>query len=227
MILSHITTMKMNSVRFVSIEGNIGSGKSTLLSKLQDEFKDNALIVFLKEPVDEWEQIKDEQGNTMLQKFYEDQTKYSFSFQMMAFISRFNIFKQAILENPKAIIFVTERSLDTDRYVFTQMLYDSGKIESVNYQIYLKWVTTFSHEFPINQVIYVKTTPEICHYRIAKRSRNGENVIPLEYLTECNKYHANMMAKYENQLILDGNMDIFENEDQLVSWVDLITQFIL
>ena len=217
----------MNSVRFVSIEGNIGSGKSTLLSKLQDEFKDNALVVFLKEPVDEWEQIKDGQGNTMLQKFYEDQTKYSFSFQMMAFISRFNIFKQAILENPKAIIFVTERSLDTDRYVFTQMLYDSGKIESVNYQIYLKWVTTFSHEFPINQVIYVKTTPEICHYRIAKRSRNGENVIPLEYLSECNKYHANMMTKYENQLILDGNMDIFENEDQLVSWVDLITQFIL
>ena len=38
--------------------------------------------------------------------------------------------------NPDAI-FITERSLFTDKYIFAKMLYDQGKIEDVNYQIYL------------------------------------------------------------------------------------------
>ena len=36
-------------------------------------------------------------------------------------------------------IIITERSLHTDRMVFAKMLYESGLIEDVNYQIYLKW----------------------------------------------------------------------------------------
>ena len=47
----------------VSIEGNIGSGKSTLLANLRNYYKNEANIVFLKEPVDEWEKIKDEREN--------------------------------------------------------------------------------------------------------------------------------------------------------------------
>ena len=64
--------------KFISIEGNIGSGKSTLLANLRKELVNDKRIVFLKEPVDEWEQIQDVDGNTMLQKFYQDQEKYSF-----------------------------------------------------------------------------------------------------------------------------------------------------
>ena len=52
----------------VSIEGNIGSGKSTLLERLREEFKDNQYVRFLREPVDEWEKIRDKDGNTMLHK---------------------------------------------------------------------------------------------------------------------------------------------------------------
>ena len=74
--------------KLVSIEGNIGSGKSTLLAYLKQKYGDNDTIIFLKEPVDEWEQIKDCNGNTILKKFYADQQKYAFPFQMMAYISR-------------------------------------------------------------------------------------------------------------------------------------------
>ena len=108
----------MNTI--ISIEGNIGSGKSTLLSKLQEEFKDNKNIVFLKEPVDEWETIRDENGITMLEKFYENQENYSFPFQMMAFISRLSLLKDSIKKNPGAI-FITERSLYTDKMVFAKL----------------------------------------------------------------------------------------------------------
>jgi dihydrofolate reductase len=52
----------------VSIEGNIGSGKSTLLSNLRLHYENNSNVVFLKEPVDDWEPITDENGTTYERK---------------------------------------------------------------------------------------------------------------------------------------------------------------
>jgi deoxyadenosine/deoxycytidine kinase len=220
----------LNIQRFkvVSIEGNIGSGKSTLLENLKNNYKNDSKVVFLKEPVDEWEKITDRQGNTMLQKFYGDQKSYSFSFQMMAYISRLAEFKKAVKKNPQAKIFITERSLDTDKYVFAQMLFDDNKIEDVNFQIYTRWFDTFSEEFNINKFVYVKAEPEICSERILKRSRSGENGIPLDYLKNCDKYHNNMMFERISApcLTLDGNMNIYENSEIVKKWIDQIDKFI-
>jgi deoxyadenosine/deoxycytidine kinase len=223
----------------VSIEGNIGSGKSTLLANLRNYYKNEATIVFLKEPVDEWEKIKDENGTTILEKFYSDQEKYSFPFQMMAYVSRLKVLRDALKNirekesSNKQTIIITERSLYTDKMVFAKMLYDSGKIEHVTYQIYLNWFDTFSEEFPVHKVVYVKTCPEKCHLRIMKRARDGESNIPLDYLNSCNSYHNNMLDKSSNecvcndQLILDGNIDIYENKCDLEAWLREINNFIV
>ena len=72
----------MNKVKIVSFEGNIGAGKTTLLNKLEKENTDPD-IVFLREPVDEWEKISIN-GETMISKFYADPEEYSFAFQIMA-----------------------------------------------------------------------------------------------------------------------------------------------
>ena len=225
------------SYTFISIEGNIGSGKSTLLANLREHYKNNDNVIFLKEPVDEWAKIKDINGTTILEKFYADQEKYSFSFQMMAYVSRIKVLRDTLKENTKkknnSYIIITERSLYTDKMVFAKMLYDSGKIEDVNYQIYLNWFDTFSGEFPVHKVIYVKAAPEKCYARIAKRSREGEENIPLEYLTACSLYHDNMLDKStdscvcDEQLILDGNIDIYENKTQVNEWIQEIEQYIL
>jgi len=214
--------------KVISIEGNIGSGKSTLLSHLKQTLtlENGRQIMFLQEPVDEWENIKDEEGNTMIQKFYADQEKYSFAFQMMAYISRLSLLKKSMEENPNVII-LTERSLFTDKFVFAKMLYDSKKIESVEYQIYLKWFDTFAKDFPIAGTIYVKTGPEMCHSRIAKRSRNGESTISLDYLNACHEYHENMIQIQSNHpesvLELNGNLEIMDMKD---AWLKTITAFI-
>jgi deoxyadenosine/deoxycytidine kinase len=225
-----------NVYTIVSIEGNIGSGKSTLLSNLRQHYENNSNVVFLKEPVDEWEKIKDENGETILKKFYADQEKYSFPFQMMAYVSRLKVLRDTLKTiktdiEDKNIIIITERSLYTDKMVFAKMLYDSKKIEHVNYQIYLNWFDTFSDEFPVNKVVYVKTSPDKCYQRIVKRSRTGEENIPLEYLTSCSIYHDNMLDKENqecvclDQLILDGNVDIYENENQVNEWINEIENF--
>ena len=225
-----------NNYTIISIEGNIGSGKSTLLSNLREHFKDNVDIVFLKEPVDEWAKIKDKNGTTILEKFYADQEKYSFPFQMMAYVSRIKELRTTVKEqkknSSKPFVIITERSLYTDKMVFAKMLYDNGNIEDVNYQIYLNWFDTFSDEFPVHKVVYVKTAPEKCHKRIVKRSREGEDNIPLSYLKSCSFYHDNMLDKNlttcvcETQLILNGNVNIYENTKQLDMWIEEITKFI-
>lgn len=220
------------TTQIVSIEGNIGSGKSTLLEFLRNKFNENPKVIFLKEPVDEWSTITDANNVTILQKFYENQDKYSFSFQMMAYISRLAILKETV-ENNQGSIIVTERSLYTDRLVFAKMLFDSEKIELINYRIYLKWFDTFSKDFPVDKVIYVKTDPDICHKRIMKRSRTGEDNIPLTYLTSCDDYHNKILMNNntdflcEKKLLLNGNVDIYENEEKLQEWIKQIEDFII
>ena len=76
----------MTKATIISIEGNIGTGKSTLVQMLKDTYKNNNNVVFLQEPVDMWNTIKDSNGETILSKFYGNQEKYAFSFQMMAYI---------------------------------------------------------------------------------------------------------------------------------------------
>jgi len=221
--------------KIVSIEGNIGSGKSTLLENLRKYYSNNVHVIFLREPVDDWEKIKDSQGNTMLKKFYADQYKYSFAFQMMAYISRLKILRDTVnsLQETSEIqtyLIITERSLYTDKYVFAKMLHDQGKIEDVCYQIYLNWFDEFVKDFPINYSVYVNADPQKCYERIHKRSRDGEEVIPIAYLTDCHNYHEDFLDddKYiqTNKIILDGNVDIYENTNILDEWLEQIDLFI-
>jgi deoxyadenosine/deoxycytidine kinase len=157
---------------------------------------------------------------------------------MMAYISRLKVLRDALKfiktlnVSDKKFVIITERSLYTDKIVFAKMLADSGKIEYINYQIYLNWFETFSEEFPVHKIVYVKTNPENCFNRILKRSRDGESKIPLDYLTNCSLYHDSMLDTFitenicDKQLILDGNIDIYKNKNQVDKWIDEIDNFI-
>ena len=216
--------------QIISIDGNIGSGKSSFLSYLREINKEQEIsnkqnFVFVDEPVEQWLQIRDsETGQSIFEKFYQDQPKYSFSFQMMAFISRFSMLRKAIKENPDAII-ITERCLYTDKYVFAKMLYDTKMLEDVNYQIYCKWFEEFSQEIPMSKIIYIKTNPEVCLERINKRNRTGENTIKLDYLQLCSTYHEDMMVELREKnievIVLNGNDDIYINPNIYQYWYSL------
>jgi deoxyadenosine/deoxycytidine kinase len=207
------TTMQQQPI-IISIEGNIGSGKSTLLAKLQETYKDDPSICFLQEPVDVWDSIKDDAGVSILHKYYADQKRYAFSFQMMAYISRISLMREALKKNYRVIII--ERSVYTDSAVFAKMLFDDKKIEEIEYKIYLRWVNEFIADFPPVKYIYVRAEPVVSFQRILLRGRIGET-IPIEYLENCHKYHDDWLLKTQNPLLnLDANADISEN---LATWL--------
>ena len=205
----------------VSIDGNIGSGKSTLLKLLEDKLKSLSLgeymneykIIFLQEPIDEWIRIKSSTGDSILKLFYGNQRQYSFSFQMMAYISRLDLIKNAILNDEKCII-ISERSVHTDRYVFAKMLYDNDLMEDVNYEIYNRWLDSFIHDIPLVGIVYLDVQPLVCKDRILSRNRSGEEV-DLCYLESCKEYHDEYVKRYTT-LVLDGNDVLSVNEDEFV-----------
>jgi deoxyadenosine/deoxycytidine kinase len=209
-----------------SIEGNIGSGKSTFVDKMEKTLHTirGYKIIYLQEPVDVWKTICDKDGKNIIEKYYDNNKKYAFSFQMMAYISRLTKLKDILKNNNNSII-ITERSLYTDKFVFCKMLYDDEKIEEVNYTIYLKWFDYFIQDISISNIIYINTSPIICSNRIKQRGRKGEN-IPLEYLQKCHDYHEEFCNNDEfNVLFLDGNIDI--NNSDYNDWIDIVKTFII
>jgi deoxyadenosine/deoxycytidine kinase len=196
--------------RIISIEGNIGSGKSTFMAKMKEAFSERTDICFLDEPVDSWNQFKDNNGS-ILEHYYQDQSKWGFTFQMLAYISRLSILRKALSQNYKYI--VTERSLFTDKHVFCKMLYDRGIIHPIQYQIYQAWFDEFhtEHEYVF---VYLRTDPTIAHERVQKRNRKGET-IPISYLQDCHEYHEKWLS---DSFVLDANLD----ESMTIEWISQI-----
>lgn len=215
----------------ISIEGNIGSGKSTFVEHLKHAYttkngsSQDINICFLQEPVDEWNSITDEHGESMLSKFYTDSKKYAFPFQMMAYISRLALLRDAIKKSYDII--VTERCVQTDKNVFAQMLYDDGKMEEVEFAIYNRWFDEFINDIPEIYTIYLETDPKVAKQRVDKRARNGE-AIPLEYLTSCHNYHDKWLSSKSPSKIkkINVNLDTDTYFDAIAEWISEAKYFI-
>lgn len=226
-----------------SIDGNIGSGKSTFVRALKDYFSrpenckwydeesgttHNISIHFLEEPVNIWEKIKDRDGKTVLECFYADQESYSFSFQMMAYISRLASLRRAVREGYDIIF--TERCVYTDRNVFAKMLYDDGKIREIDYQIYNMWFDEFINDFNQFSYIYIKTDYDIANERVKKRARKGEE-IPVDYLKKCHEYHEQwlnpILSSSLGNITFDGNISTHDKPDLHERWCEQVKHKLL
>lgn len=225
----------MSNPLILSIEGNIGAGKSTIIEKLKEYMGDVHGILFLKEPLDIWEGVKESAtGENILQKFYGNPEKYAFSFQVMAYASRLSMIRDAIERHEPAVI-ICERSLEADKHIFAQMLHDEGTIDDVNFQIYNMFYKEFSEKYQLNGVIYIDADADVCHKRVETRSREGESKISLEYLQKCKDYHdawllqSGDMNFYDQYVLrIDTNANAtYEAGDIGMEWLDRIKQFIM
>jgi deoxyadenosine/deoxycytidine kinase len=215
----------------ISIEGNIGSGKTTIIEHLEKRIGKNKSILFLREPLDVWESVKDNKtGKNILEKFYEDPEKYSFPFQVMAYSSRLSMIRKAIKENPDCQVIICERSLEADKNIFAKMLYDDGKIDDVCYQIYNKFYKEFSEEFGLDSIIYIDADAEVCKQRVEKRSRQGEDSISLEYLQKCKDYHDEWLLNEPKVLRIKTNQNVtYDTSDPFDKgniWLNTISEHI-
>lgn len=227
------TTMTRKSPIIISVEGNIGAGKTTILDNLQQSMINHKQILFLREPVDIWETIIDKDtGDNILQSFYKNPTKYAFTFQVMAYSTRLSYIRDAINKHPDCAVIICERSLSADKNIFAQMLYDDGKIDDLQFQVYCKFYKEYACEFGLDGIIYIDASASKCHQRIIKRSRTGESTIELEYLESCKRYHDKWLINNKEDTILridtssDVSYDKNDDSDQGIQWLCQIEKFI-
>lgn len=209
--------LEMN-VKLVTIEGNIGSGKSTMINLLRTKYPEYQI---LDEPVSQWTALVDDNGKNLLQLYYEDKNRWSYTFQNCALVTRVTLALDAVYKakaTNKPTILISERGVLTDRYVFASMLREKGWLNQLEWNLYLLWFNYFQDVVTSKGVVYIRTEPEVCKERIARRGREGEEGIDMDYLNDLHKYHEDWLNNTSLPVLtIDSNAD---NLSKIVEFVN-------
>jgi len=217
-----------NIPQIISIEGNIGVGKSSFIDILKTTI--NCEIV--PEPVNLWINLKDSNDKNILQTFYNDISRWGYTFQNVACITRMMTIEDTIRKvletSDKKYIFL-DRSLGTDKNIFELMLYESGKISELEHKLYNLWINFYKNYVRkdyINKIIYLQSSPSVCLERIKIRNREEEKNIDIEYLDNLHKYHELWLTNKDNVLILDCSKDFIKDIDYQNIMLSKVKKFI-
>ncbi len=213
------------------IEGTIGAGKSTMCKMLGEALKDVAEVI--QEPVDKWRTtVDDETGKNILENFYEDQQRWSYSFQTFTFLTRMEDMMTKPQQKPFRLV---ERSIYTDKLVFAKSLADMGKMSRLEWNMYNDWWNWLSKEC-FDKIshprgfIYLRTEAETAFNRMLKRERSEEKCVPLDYLKMNVKYHDDWLLSPEFKdrvLVIDVNAEFETDPVEFARIKQLISTFMV
>lgn len=185
----------------IYIEANIGAGKTTFINKLKKKLKKNDRYSFILEPVEVWKnKYKNNEGTNILDLFYNNMSRWCYTFQMTAWMTRIKNIEEGIKKNPNNLFFI-ERSIYTDKNCFAELCYQNKLMEKIEWELYNDWFSWLENIFNVKPDIYVYLflDPEKCLERIKKRARKEEANITLEYLRQLHEKHEKWMAENERK----------------------------
>jgi len=166
----------------VVIDGIIASGKSTLIKKVVPLLSETYTVGIIKEPVDQWIE------SGILSKFYQDRSRWGYTFQTTAFKDRIGVIEDA-LKHPSEV-YVSERYLNSDK-IFMKLLHEDKSVSDMEMTMYNSWCDMWSKMVPLTPslVVYIRPDLDVCMDRYKMRSREGE-VLDVEYQRQ-------LLAKYD------------------------------
>ena len=198
----------------ISIEGNIGTGKTTLMRYIKELYSNNCKVIFIEEPVDLWLQLQSNDGENILEKFYKDKSRWSYSFQMHAFITR----AQEIMKQDQNKVIIIERSVMTDRNVFAKLLSQTDNISDMEWKLYdewFSWLTVKFKEILPELYVYIRSDTNTSYQRMLKRNRKEECAVDFEYIKQVKQKHDDWLLSETivPVVTIDVNNDFVESPD--------------
>ena len=179
--------------KFIIVDGVIGAGKTTVISLIEKEINNETnketnkygklKVKAIYEPVKLWN------DTGVLQYFYKDIPKHCYEFQTYSFITRIESVIEELYHNQDADVYILERSIWTDRYIFLELLKDL--VGELRMTMYIKWWTMWSYIMPmrVDKWVLLDTSLEESLKRINTRNRDGETAIDKEYQTNLYLKH--------------------------------------
>ena len=194
----------------IAVTGNIGAGKTTLTTMLAKHYGWNA-------------QFEDVDHNPYLDDFYQDMSKWSFALQVYFLGSRFRQVKE-IRESGKNII--QDRTIYEDAYIFAENLNEMNLLSERDYQNYSSLFELMKGFVSApDLLIYLRANISTLTRQIAKRGRDYETGISIDYLMRLNKKYEAWINSYKEGklLIIDVNdLDFVEKKEDFGYILDRI-----
>lgn len=170
----------------ICVEGNIASGKTTCL----EYFRKNTNVEVLPEPVCKWRNVR---GHNPLALMYQDPERWGITLQTYIQLTMLD----GHLSSGSAPVRMMERSIFSAKNIFVDNLFKSGKMPEVDYAVLCEWFDWISNNIciPVDLIVYLQTSPHVCHERLKQRCRAEEKVIPLNYLESIHRLYEDWLIK--------------------------------
>ena len=112
-------------------------------------------FAIIPEPLDKWEETG------IFEAFYKDMPRWSFTFQLAAFVSRVQAAEDALAQaeaaGAPAPRLIAERSWCADAYVFEPLLHRDGHVSDLEHTTYSEWWRWAEDKAPaISGIIYLR-----------------------------------------------------------------------
>ena len=181
----------------IAIAGNIGSGKTTLTRLLAKHFG--------------WTpHFEEVDHNPYLDSFYEDMQRWSFNIQIFFLNSRF---RQVIDIRNSGKDVIQDRTIYEDARIFAPNLYSMGLMESRDFENYRSLFDLMSKFLQApDLLIYLRASVPTLMRQIAKRNRDYEQSIHLDYLSNLNERYEEWISGYKEGKLLIIDMDDLDVE---------------
>lgn len=190
----------MNNV--IVVDGVVGAGKTTLANILKEEFN-----------LQLYEELNDEDTLVLLDKFYENKKRWSFTLQVHFLNKRFAMIKEIHKKSGGLL----DRSIFGDR-IFAEMLNEDGEMSNEEYRTYSTLLDNMlEHSQDPTLLIYLKCSVNNAVDRIKSRNRGIEAEVPRRYWERLNQKYENWYEEYNYspKITIDMNKtDLFNPKDR-------------
>ena len=194
----------------IAVAGNIGSGKTTLTTMLAKHFN--------------WEPMYESvENNPYLASYYEDMQRWSFNLQVYFLNSRF---RQVVEIRKKTKTVIQDRTIYEDAYIFAPNLHDMQLMATRDFENYSSLFELMSQFLQApDLLIYLRADTATLVSQIAKRGREYEKTIRIDYLENLNNRYEEWISNYKlgKLLVIDVNKIKFaDNQEDFGTVIDKI-----